>query len=234
MILKQYYLGCLAHASYLLADEESSTAIIADPQRDIQHYLADAEQLGLEIRHVPLSHFHADFVARHLELRDRCAAAIHLVRLALIARPGCVCPGIRLPLALSPACDKYLLRRIDLRGRSANLQVEVLDLGLAFQAGVEAKPVLVFRRRLDVLKIGLKGDGIARTNPVARASGRLRHFGNQALSFDGAIQGVVHGAVVVPIDGVDDQTRSHRVVHRSLHVGIVWIEMAVVVVDCRR
>jgi hydroxyacylglutathione hydrolase len=78
MILKQYYLGCLAHASYLLGDEASSTAIIVDPQRDIQQYLADAEKLGLQIRHVFLSHFHADFVAGHLELRDRCGATIHL------------------------------------------------------------------------------------------------------------------------------------------------------------
>jgi hydroxyacylglutathione hydrolase len=78
MILKQYYLGCLAHASYLLADEETSTAIIVDPQRDIQQYLADAETLGLQIRHVFLSHFHADFVAGHLELRDSCGATIHL------------------------------------------------------------------------------------------------------------------------------------------------------------
>ena len=78
MILKQYYLGCLAHASYLLGDEASLTAIIVDPQRDIQQYLADAEKLGLQIRHVFLSHFHADFVAGHLELRDRCGATIHL------------------------------------------------------------------------------------------------------------------------------------------------------------
>ena len=78
MIVKQYYLGCLAHASYLLGDERSSTAIIVDPQRDIQQYLADAEKLGLQIRHVFLTHFHADFVAGHLELRDRCGATIHL------------------------------------------------------------------------------------------------------------------------------------------------------------
>ena len=78
MILKQYYLGCLAHASYLLGDEASSTAIIVDPQRDIQQYLADAEQFGLQIRHVFLTHFHADFVAGHLELRNRCGATIHL------------------------------------------------------------------------------------------------------------------------------------------------------------
>ncbi|HWB32557.1 MAG TPA: MBL fold metallo-hydrolase [Acidobacteriaceae bacterium] len=78
MILKQYYLGCLAHASYLLGDEATSTAIVVDPQRDIQQYLADAADLGLEIRHVFLTHFHADFVAGHLELRDQCGAAIHL------------------------------------------------------------------------------------------------------------------------------------------------------------
>ena len=78
MILKQYYLGCLAHASYLLGDEASSTAIIVDPQRDIQQYLGDAEKFGFQIRHVFLTHFHADFVAGHLELRDRCGANIHL------------------------------------------------------------------------------------------------------------------------------------------------------------
>jgi hydroxyacylglutathione hydrolase len=82
MILKQYYLGCLAHASYLLGDEASSTAIIVDPQRDIQQYLADAQKWGLQIRHVFLTHFHADFVAGHLELRDlfgqEGGATIHL------------------------------------------------------------------------------------------------------------------------------------------------------------
>jgi hydroxyacylglutathione hydrolase len=78
MILKQYYLGCLAHASYLLGDEASATAIIVDPQRDVQQYLADADKSGLKIRHVFLTHFHADFVAGHLELRDRCGATIHL------------------------------------------------------------------------------------------------------------------------------------------------------------
>jgi rhodanese-related sulfurtransferase/glyoxylase-like metal-dependent hydrolase (beta-lactamase superfamily II) len=78
MILKQYYLGCLAHASYLLGDEASFSAIIVDPQRDIGQYLADTEKLGLQIRDVFLTHFHADFIAGHLELRDRCGATIRL------------------------------------------------------------------------------------------------------------------------------------------------------------
>jgi hydroxyacylglutathione hydrolase len=78
MFLKQYYLGCLAHASYLIADEESGTAVVVDPQRDIQQYLVDAERLGVQIRHVFLTHFHADFIAGHLELRDWCGADVRL------------------------------------------------------------------------------------------------------------------------------------------------------------
>ena len=78
MFLKQYYLGCLAHASYLLGDEETGTGVVVDPQRDIEQYLRDAEEQQLAIRHVFLTHFHADFVAGHLELRDRCQAQIHL------------------------------------------------------------------------------------------------------------------------------------------------------------
>jgi rhodanese-related sulfurtransferase/glyoxylase-like metal-dependent hydrolase (beta-lactamase superfamily II) len=78
MLLKQYYLNCLAHASYLIGDSSTSTAVVVDPQRDIDAYVADASSLGLEIRHVFLTHFHADFLAGHLELRDRTGAAIHL------------------------------------------------------------------------------------------------------------------------------------------------------------
>ncbi len=78
MFLKQYYLGCLAHASYLVADEESKSAVVIDPQRDVQQYLSDAERLEAKIHHVFLTHFHADFIAGHLELRDRCGADIRL------------------------------------------------------------------------------------------------------------------------------------------------------------
>ena len=78
MLLQQYYLGCLAHASYLIGDEQTKTAVVVDPQRDVDQYIADAEAQGLTIRHVFLTHFHADFVAGHLELRDRVGAQIHL------------------------------------------------------------------------------------------------------------------------------------------------------------
>src|SRR4026208_1057020 len=78
MILHQFYLNCLAHASYLIGDEQTRTAAVVDPQRDVDQYLTFAAEQGLRIRHVFLTHFHADFVAGHLELRDRVGAAIHL------------------------------------------------------------------------------------------------------------------------------------------------------------
>ena len=78
MYLKQYYLGCLAHASYMIADEETKIAVVIDPQRDIDEYIKDAEDNKWEIRYVLLTHFHADFLAGHLELRKRTGAQICL------------------------------------------------------------------------------------------------------------------------------------------------------------
>lgn len=76
MILKQYYLGCLAHASYLIADDKTKTAAVVDPQRDIEQYLRNAEAGGYKIQYVILTHFHADFLAGHIELRNRAGAQI--------------------------------------------------------------------------------------------------------------------------------------------------------------
>lgn len=78
MIFRQFYLNCLAHASYFVGDRESQAAAVIDPQRDIAQYLAYADEQGVRIRHVILTHFHADFVAGHLELRDHTAAAVYL------------------------------------------------------------------------------------------------------------------------------------------------------------
>ncbi|MGB6682667.1 MAG: MBL fold metallo-hydrolase [Candidatus Acidiferrum sp.] len=78
MIFKQFYLNCLAHASYLIGDERTCTAAVVDPQRDIDRYLEFAAENGLQIKHAILTHLHADFVAGHLELRDRVGAMIYL------------------------------------------------------------------------------------------------------------------------------------------------------------
>lgn len=82
MFLKQYYLGCLAHASYLIADERTKQAIVVDPQRDIEQYLKDAAAGGFTIKYVVLTHFHADFLAGHIELRNRAGAQIVMGRRA--------------------------------------------------------------------------------------------------------------------------------------------------------
>jgi hydroxyacylglutathione hydrolase len=82
MKIQQYYLACLSHASYMITDEKTKTAAVVDPQRDIDQYLADAKAGGYTIKHVFLTHFHADFVAGHIELRDKAGATIHLGRRA--------------------------------------------------------------------------------------------------------------------------------------------------------
>jgi glyoxylase-like metal-dependent hydrolase (beta-lactamase superfamily II) len=82
MFFKQYYLGCLAHASYLIGDETSRQAVVVDPQRDVDQYLEEASRREMRIRWVFLTHFHADFLAGHLELRDRAGAEIVLGRKA--------------------------------------------------------------------------------------------------------------------------------------------------------
>ena len=82
MILDQYYLSCLSHASYMIADETSKVAVVVDPQRDIDQYLADAKAKGLTIRYVILTHFHADFLAGHIELRDKAGVEIIMAKRA--------------------------------------------------------------------------------------------------------------------------------------------------------
>lgn len=76
MIFTQYYLDCLSQASYLVGDETTHQAVIIDPRRDIEDYLADARAAGLTIVGVINTHFHADFVSGHLELATETGAWI--------------------------------------------------------------------------------------------------------------------------------------------------------------
>src|SRR5688500_1770021 len=62
----------------MIGDETTGAAVVVDPQRDTDQYLAFAAEHRLTIKHVFLTHLHADFVAGHLELRDRVGASIHL------------------------------------------------------------------------------------------------------------------------------------------------------------
>src|SRR5256885_8023248 len=74
MIFHHFYLSCLAHASYLIAD--GGEAVVVDPQRDVDQYLEAAETLGVAIRYVIETHLHADFVSGHRELAARSGAEI--------------------------------------------------------------------------------------------------------------------------------------------------------------
>jgi glyoxylase-like metal-dependent hydrolase (beta-lactamase superfamily II)/rhodanese-related sulfurtransferase len=76
MYFEQFYLGCLAHASYLLASE--GEAVVVDPQRDVDLYLKEASEHGVTIRHIFETHLHADFVSGHKELAARTSAKIYM------------------------------------------------------------------------------------------------------------------------------------------------------------
>src|SRR5580692_9638730 len=76
MYFEQFYLGCLAHASYMLASE--GEAVVVDPQRDVELYLKAAAEHGFAIRHIFETHLHADFVSGHKELAARTGAQIYM------------------------------------------------------------------------------------------------------------------------------------------------------------
>jgi glyoxylase-like metal-dependent hydrolase (beta-lactamase superfamily II)/rhodanese-related sulfurtransferase len=75
MYFKQFYLGCLAHASYMIGSE--GEAAVVDPRRDVDSYIEEARAQGLEIRHIIETHLHADFVSGHQELAHRTGARIY-------------------------------------------------------------------------------------------------------------------------------------------------------------
>ncbi len=76
MKFDQYYLECLSHASYMIGDETTGRAVVVDPQRDINQYIADAEAAGMNIEMIIETHFHADFLSGHLELAEATGAEI--------------------------------------------------------------------------------------------------------------------------------------------------------------
>src|SRR5690349_16180944 len=74
MYFKQFYLGCLAHASYLVGSD--GEAAVIDPQRDVEQYISEAEAHSFKIKYVIETHLHADFVSGHRELAARTGADI--------------------------------------------------------------------------------------------------------------------------------------------------------------
>ena len=90
MYFKQFYLGCLAQASYMIGSD--GEAAVVDPRRDVDEYLDEAKAQGLAIKYVVETHLHADFVSGHRELAERTGATI-----VIGARAGAAFPhrGVR-------------------------------------------------------------------------------------------------------------------------------------------
>jgi hypothetical protein len=82
--LTQHYLACLSHASYLIGDETSGRAGVADPRRDVGVYQEEAAERGLRTERVIETHLHADFLSGHLELAGCRPAAGQLVEGGLV------------------------------------------------------------------------------------------------------------------------------------------------------
>ena len=85
MYFEQFYLGCLAHASYLFGSD--GQAAVVDPQRDVEIYIEAAKKQGLELRYIFETHLHADFVSGHNELAARTGANIYVGKAAEASYP---------------------------------------------------------------------------------------------------------------------------------------------------
>jgi glyoxylase-like metal-dependent hydrolase (beta-lactamase superfamily II)/rhodanese-related sulfurtransferase len=76
MYFEQFFLSCLAHASYMIGSE--GIAAVVDPQRDVEIYLEEAARQKLRIAYIIETHLHADFVSGHQELAARTGAKIYV------------------------------------------------------------------------------------------------------------------------------------------------------------
>jgi hydroxyacylglutathione hydrolase len=78
MILERVFDSMLAQASYLIGCEETRQAIVIDPNRDTDQYVAIAERQRLTITHVTETHIHADFISGARELARKTGGQLVL------------------------------------------------------------------------------------------------------------------------------------------------------------
>ena len=121
MYFEQFYLGCLAHASYLIGSE--GEAAVVDPRRDVDDYLRVAAEHGLRVRYVVETHLHADFVSGHAELAERTGARIVFGRLA-----GAAVPHLAVADGDEVRLGKVVLRFLETPGHTPeSISVLVID-----------------------------------------------------------------------------------------------------------
>ena len=111
MYFDQFYLGCLAHASYMLASE--GEAVVVDPQRDVDLYVKAAAEHGVSIRHIFETHLHADFVSGHKELASRTGATIYMG-----AQAGATFPHVPVSDGFELKFGKALIRVLETPGHT--------------------------------------------------------------------------------------------------------------------
>ena len=140
MYFKQFYLGCLAQASYLIGSD--GEAAVVDPRRDVDEYLAEAEREGLRIKYVIETHLHADFVSGHRELAERSGAEI-----VFGARAGATFPHRAVKDGDELRVGQAVLRILETPGHTPE-SISVL----AFEKAGDAQPRLVLTG--DTLFIG--------------------------------------------------------------------------------
>lgn len=161
MHFKQFYVGCLAHASYLIGDQ--AEAVVVDPSRDVQMYLDEAAAHGLTIKWILETHLHADFVSGHRELAQRTGATIAIGGKAEAAYPHrALCEGDEIWLG------ELLIRALETPGHTP----ESLSY-LVFERAGDAKPWAVLTG--DTLFVGDVGrvDILSSRLPVAELAGLM-------------------------------------------------------------
>ena len=112
MYFEQFYLGCLAHASYMLGSD--GEAVVVDPQRDVDLYLKAAQEHGVVIRHILETHLHADFVSGHQELAARTGAKIYIG-----AEAGATFPHVAVREGFELEVGKMSIRVLETPGHTA-------------------------------------------------------------------------------------------------------------------
>lgn len=78
MLMRMVYDDKLAQAAYLIGCQRTGEAIVIDPERDVDRYLAMAKKEGLRITATAETHIHADFLSGARELAERAGATVYL------------------------------------------------------------------------------------------------------------------------------------------------------------
>jgi glyoxylase-like metal-dependent hydrolase (beta-lactamase superfamily II)/rhodanese-related sulfurtransferase len=173
MYLEQFYLTCLAHASYMIGSV--GEAMVVDPQRDVDIYLKAAEENGLNIRHIFETHLHADFVSGHRELAARTGAKIYIG-----AKANAQFPHVPLSDGFEVKMGQVRIRTLETPGHTPESLCFVITDEEKTSASESAQPCAVLTG--DTLFIGDVGrPDLAKTHTPRELAGLLYDSLHQKL-----------------------------------------------------